>query len=473
MILSSNIPFPLRTDSYKLTHWKQYPPGTTEVYSYLESRGGMFNQTVFFGLQYYLQTYLSGQVVTHQEIDRSVDLLRGHFPAGSESFNTAGWRHIVDDHQGRLPVEIKAVPEGTRVDTSNVLMTIRNTCPRCFWLTNVLESLLLKVWYPTTVATLSYHLRQALEEALVESGEDRSLAGSQLQDFGYRGASSEESAALGAAAHLISFTGSDTLIANWLLMEHYGATGCVGHSIPASEHSTITSWGRKHEIDAYRNILTQYKTGPVSIVSDSYDIYAATEHMFGDQLRDLILDREGSLVIRPDSGDPVLVLRALLRILNFQFGSERNEAGKILINPKIKLLWGDGMNYYTLRSLVRGLVSQGYAASNFVFGMGGALLQQVNRDTQKFAFKCSNIVVDGKNRPVFKDPVTDPGKASKQGRLALCRNAHSFVTLAEQLGHYGDHLQLVFRDGQLLRKQKFDQIQQIAAGLIDPLYASL
>ena len=253
------IPFPLRSDSYKLTHWRQYPPGTTEVYSYLESRGGRFTATVFYGLQPYLHGYLAGCVVTAADVERADRLAAAHF-GRTGIFNRAGWMHIVEQHGGRLPVEIRAVAEGTVVPTHNVLMTIRNTAPACYWLTNFLETMLLKVWYPTTVATLSGAILRMLEAALVQSGEDAAGANMMLHDFGYRGASSEETAALGGSAHLVHFRTSDTLIANLLLREHYRGPADAedwmpSSSVVATEHSTMTAWGRAHEVDAYRHVL--------------------------------------------------------------------------------------------------------------------------------------------------------------------------------------------------------------------------
>ncbi len=150
----------LQTDSYKFTHWKQYPPGTEYVYSYLESRGGMFPQTLFFGLQYYLRQYLQGPVVTEDDVSEAQQFVDRHIGPGQ--FNTDGWMHIVRHHGGKLPVVIKAVPEGSSVDVQNVLMTIENTDPQCYWLTNYLETLLLKVWYPITVATLSHAIRKVI-----------------------------------------------------------------------------------------------------------------------------------------------------------------------------------------------------------------------------------------------------------------------------------------------------------------------
>src|SRR5215472_11304053 len=245
----------LQTDSYKFTHWKQYPPGTEFVYSYLESRGGMFAQTLFFGLQYYLKEYLQGQVATEQDVAEAQSFVDQHLGPGL--FNREGWLHIVRNHGGRLPVAIKAVEEGSIVDVQNVLMTIENTDPACWWLPNYLETLLLKVWYPITVATLSRAIRRVFLAALERSG-DPALIDFKLHDFGYRGVSSEETAGIGAAAHLVNFKGTDTVAGIRILRKYYESRDMEGFSIPAAEHSTITSWGRENEARAYENMLAQF-----------------------------------------------------------------------------------------------------------------------------------------------------------------------------------------------------------------------
>ena len=458
-------PFPLRSDSYKLTHWRQYPPSTTEVYSYLESRGGRFPQTVFFGLQPYLRSYLAGSVVTADDVEAADRLAAAHFGRAG-IFNRAGWMHIVQQHGGRLPVEIRAVAEGTSVPTHNVLMTIRNTDPACYWLTNFLETLLLKVWYPTTVATLSGAIFRVLEAAMKRSSEDPGPANMMLHDFGYRGVSSEESAGLGGAAHLVHFRTSDTLIANLLLREHYSgpdtpADWMPSTSVVATEHSTMTAWGRDHEIDAYRNVLTEYPEGILSIVVDSFDVYRAANEMFGGALREQVLARDGLLVLRPDSGDPVQVLLRLLPMLAERFGSTRNHTGYRTLDPKIRLLWGDGIGLESVERILGDVLAAGWSAANLIFGMGGALLQKVNRDTQNFAFKCSAAIVGGELRDVFKEPVTDPGKDSKRGKLALVRTASGLETVhcPGNCEMNGDLLEVVFRDGEVLRHQTLDDIR--------------
>lgn len=452
----------LATDSYKFTHWKQYPPGTEFVYSYLESRGGMFGQVVFFGLQYYLERYLSGVVVTEEDVSEARRFVDQHLGPGM--FNYEGWMHIVHRHGGRLPVMIKAVAEGSVVDVSNVLMTIENTDPVCYWLPNYLETLLLKVWYPITVGTLSRAIRRVILSALERSG-DPSLIDFKLHDFGYRGVSSEETAGIGAAAHLINFKGTDTVAGIRVLQQFYGSHEMEGFSVPAAEHSTITSWGREHEAEAYRNMLTQFPGGLVAVVSDSYNVYNASEKIWGELLREQVLAREGILVVRPDSGIPRETVLKVLQILGDKFGYEMNGKGYRVLNPKVRVIQGDGVNFWTIQDMLMAINRAGWSADNITFGMGGALLQQLNRDTQKFAFKTSNVTVNGKDREVFKDPVEGHDKMSKRGRLALhfSNGAWSTHRIAKGEVDADDRLEPVFRDGEVLKTQTVAQIRERCA----------
>lgn len=451
----------LQTDSYKFTHHKQYPQGTEKVYSYLESRGGQFPYTVFFGLQYYLEQYLADSRVDLRCIKRAKAFVDAHIGPGI--FNEEGWHYIAHEHCGILPVEIKAVPEGTVVPTGNVLMTIENTDPKVPWLTNFLETMLLKVWYPTTVATQSRAIKQSILKFLEETG-DPSLIDFKLHDFGYRGVSSEETAGIGGAAHLINFKGTDTVAGIQLLSEFYDG-GMSGFSIPATEHSTVTSWGKDLEGDAYDNLLEQFPTGLIACVSDSYDIFNAIRELWGNRLREKVLARDGVLVIRPDSGDPASTVLACVDLLGEKFGYTINSKGFKVLCPKVRLIQGDGVNYWSIQDVLRRVSGAGWSADNVAFGMGGALLQQLNRDTQKFAIKCSNVTVNGKDRDVFKQPLTDSGKNSKAGRLGLfSRKAGDFTTmrLSPNTFYDGDQLETVFRDGVILKRHNLEDIRQRA-----------
>lgn len=248
------------TDSYKYSHVSQYPEGTTKIFSYLESRGGEFDKTVFFGLQYYLKEFLEGKVIETWMIDEIEEFASIHF--GSENvFNRSVWDYIVEKHDGHLPLKIRAVPEGSVVPTKNVLLTIENTDPNCFWLTNFVETLLLKVWYPITTATLSRECKKLINKYLLETADNNDGLLFKLHDFGCRGASSNESAAIGGASHLLNFLGSDTVPAIFMLRDYYNAGKCCAFSIPATEHSTITSWKRSGECEAYRNLLNKFPEG--------------------------------------------------------------------------------------------------------------------------------------------------------------------------------------------------------------------
>jgi nicotinamide phosphoribosyltransferase len=449
----------LMTDSYKVTHHKQYPPNTQIVQSYFESRGGAFDETVLFGLQYYLKRYLSGVVVTRENIDEAEAIFTPHFFGDSSLFHRAGWEYILDKHNGRLPISIKAVAEGTPVPVSNVLMTIENTDPDCFWLTNYLETLLVQAWYGSTVATQSREMKRTILQFLDETGDPASID-FKLHDFGFRGVSSVETAGVGGAAHLVNFQGTDTM-AGLIVARKYYAAEMPGHSIPAAEHSTQTSWGRDHEVDAMRNMLTQFPTGLVAVVSDSYDIFNACKNLWGGELKAEVLARDGVLVVRPDSGDPPTIVCQVLETLGEQFGTEINSKGYKLLPPKVRVIQGDGIDRTMLRTILEAVKDAGWSADNVAFGSGGGLLQKMDRDTSRYAFKCSSITVDGEERDVFKQPATDLGKRSKAGALTLVKRDGAFASIrrSELLDSDDDQLLEVFRDGQILKEWTFDEVR--------------
>jgi len=447
------------TDSYKFSHHKQYPPETEIIYSYFESRGGKFPATVFYGLQYFIKRYLCGPVVTKDKIDEAEKFAEKHF-GNKDIFHRKGWEYIVEKYGGFLPVVITAVPEGTVVPYQNVLFTLENTDPECFWLTNYLETLLVQVWYPMTVATNSYAQKQVIAEYLTKTGSDLSGIGFKLVDFGVRGSAGMEAAAIGGSAHLCNFMSTDNIPSIQLLQDYYSAD-MPGFSIPAAEHSTITSWTREKEPDALKNMLEQFPTGLVAVVSDSYDVFNACGNIWGGQLKELIEKRDGTLVIRPDSGDPPTIVCQLLDILIQKFGHTNTPTGHKLLPPYVRLIQGDGISYETVKTILEAMYSQGFAADNVTFGSGGALLQRLDRDTQKCAFKCSLARIGGKNVDVFKDPITDPGKKSKKGRLTLEATADGgYTTTTDGSGDPAKNLLVeVFRDGRLLKEWTLEEIK--------------
>lgn len=534
----------LNTDSYKLSMPDQYPPNTKFIFSYIESRGGKYDKTVFFGLQAYIKEYLT-RPITQADIDEAELILTAH----GEPFYREGWQYILDEHKGYLPIKIKAVGEGYVVPVKNVLATIVNTDSKCFWLTTHIETSLLRaVWYGTTVATQSWYIKQLIKKYLEKTGDVSSLE-FKLHDFGARGVSSVESAGIGGAAHLINFKGTDTISALLFAKKYYNAD-MVGFSIPAAEHSTITSWGRYGEVSAYRNMLDKFaKPGSIlAVVSDSYDIYKAVENIWGDELKQQIIDSGATLVIRPDSGYPVEVIcgeycrykplsnsdelndfitdaedddrfqyndkfymvtgkedfvneygfdrlfrsvididylmndcayireinvvnipaaKGIINLLADAFGYTVNAKGYKVLN-NVRVIQGDGINYDTIEEILKTLESMGYSADNIAFGMGGALLQGINRDTQKFAMKCSAAMINDEWRNVFKDPITDKGKTSKTGLLTLWYKDGQYISgqyISDSFGQDDlspayEVLETVFLNGKLLYEHDFEEIRE-------------
>jgi nicotinamide phosphoribosyltransferase len=450
----------LATDSYKASHWLQYPPGATRQFSYIESRGGASPWVMFFGLQALLTGALSKRI-TRGNIDEAIAVFAAH----GLPFNATGFRRIVSRHSGRLPLLIRALPEGTRVPVGVPMVTVVNTDPTMPWLTSYVETMLLRaVWYPSTVATTSAHLRGLIGGHLARTCDiPDAILPSRLHDFGARGVSSAESAALGGLAHLVSFAGTDTVEALILAQRVYDCP-MAGYSIPAAEHSTITSWGRAHEADAYRAMLTYFaKPGSfVAVVSDSYDIYHAARTIWGAELRDEVLASGATVIIRPDSGDPLRVPIEVVDILAGRFGTTVNAKGYKVLNA-VRVIQGDGIDPGVIAALLEALTAKGYSAENIAFGMGGALLQKVNRDTHKFAMKCSAMEINGRWADVSKSPVTDPGKASKAGRLdtiATPAGGLETVRLPDGVNAHAQSAMIdVYRDGTVRKRWTLDDIR--------------
>lgn len=462
----------LMADGYKYSHHKLYYPGTTKIYSYLESRGGKFDETVFFGLQYFIKEYLTGKAFTQEDIENAQRFLLDVF-GRDDVFDANKFEYILKKHDGKLPVRIKAVKEGTAVPVSNVLMTIESTDPECFWLSNFLETLLMQIWYPSTVATLSREVKKVITRFYNETANDEAKAGIDfvLNDFGFRGVSSSESAGLGGAAHLINFNGSDTLIGSVYAQRYYNASKAYGMSVPATEHSVCTLLGEEGELEIFKHILDTFPTGIVACVSDSYNIFRACEEYWGEELKEQILNRDGVLVIRPDSGDPVATLLKVFELLFHKFGYTTNSKGYKVLPPQVRVLQGDGVNYESIIEVYEALKSNGISAENLVLGMGGALLQKVNRDTQKYALKCSYAEINGKAVDVQKAPVemdrngnlSPSFKKSKAGKLKLIKIDGQFKTVREEeYPEYEDHLITVFENGELVTETTFEDIRTLA-----------
>ena len=446
----------LDVDSYKASHWRQYPSKTTGMYSYIESRGGRYDQTVFFGLQYILKQYLI-QRITPAMVAEAQQFFRAH----GLPFNYKGWTYIAHDLKGRLPVRIRAVAEGSIIPTHNVLLTIESTDPNVFWIVSWLETLLMRIWYPITVATQSWQIKQYIYGALVQTADDPDAEiGFKLHDFGARGVSSCESSGIGGMAHLVNFCGSDT-VTGVLYANRYYHHPMAAYSIPAAEHSTITAWQRQGEADAYQNMLDQFAQpgALVAVVSDSYDLWQAVDQLWGNRLRQQVIDSAATIVIRPDSGNPVDVVGKLLQRLAAYFGTTLNRKGYKVLNH-VRIIQGDGINEDSIQAILAHTENLGFSLTNLAFGMGGTLLQRVDRDTQKFAMKCSEVTVNGQAIAVYKDPITDPGKRSKAGRFALIQQDGIYHTVPETTATATSNLlDIVYENGDILREEDLETIR--------------
>jgi nicotinamide phosphoribosyltransferase len=458
----------IRTDSYKLSQWLQYPKDTVRISSYIESRGGE-DESVFFGLQAFIKQYMMTPI-TVADINRAEQIVLAH----GLPFNRTGWEIIVNEYNGMLPLEIEAVPEGTVMETRNVQVQIVNTDPRLFWLTSYVETAMLRgIWYPSTVATKSRKMKKFIAAALELTSDIpvNDQINFKLHDFGARGASSSETAMLGGMGHLVNFMGTDTVEALVGAMEYYNTDTVPGFSIPASEHSTITSWGGPAgEVVAFENMINQF-AGPGKLyacVSDSYDIYAAARDLWGGVLKNKVIAAGGTLVVRPDSGDPTTVPIEIIGILMDRFGYTVNSKGYRVLPPYVRLIQGDGINEKSLPRILENMIEASYSIDNIAFGMGGGLLQAWNRDSLKYAMKASaRQDTAGVWHDVFKDPISDRGKVSKKGRLGLvydCGIGHcSYRTVPKDIADKkGNLLRTIYRNGDLLLEDTFEAIRKRA-----------
>jgi nicotinamide phosphoribosyltransferase len=317
------------------------------------------------------------------------------------------------------------------------------------------------VWYPTTVGTLSWMCKRIIHAGLVKSSDDpMGQLPFKLHDFGARGVSSAESAALGGLAHLVNFMGTDTLEALVAARQFYDAADMPGFSIPAAEHSTMTSWGRARESAAYENMLDKFDGAGriVAVVSDSYDLDKAVADIWGGSLKSKVLGRQGT----PDSGDSIATPLRTVETLWAKFGGTTNSKGYRVLDPHVRVIQGDGMNIDSIALLVDRMTGAGFAIDNIAFGMGGGLLQLVNRDTLRFAMKANAMQDDaGVWHDVFKQPATDPGKGSKAGQQAVVMQDGTLKAIRlSEIGDRENQLQPVWKNGQLLRRQTLADVRQ-------------
>lgn len=482
-------PATLLADFYKVSHKAQYPVGTEYVYSVWIPRSTFLpvNYAVMFGLQAFIKRWLIEYFNTeffhrpeNEVVAEYVRILQ--YALGIADPETD---HIQALHRlGYLPILIKALPEGTRVPLKVPMFTIENTHSEFFWVTNYLETLLsAEIWQPMTSATIADQYRRLLDQYADKTGGDLDAVPFQAHDFSMRGMAGIEAAAASGGAHLLSFTGSDTIPAIAWLEEYYGAnveTELVAGSIPASEHSVMCAYGPQDEAEAYRHLLQDvYPSGFVSIVSDTYSLWDVLTKTL-PALKEVIMARDGRCVVRPDSGDPVRIIcgdtdgkteeerKGVIQLLWEAFGGTINSKGYKQLDPHIGAIYGDSITLERAELICDRLCHMGFASTNVVFGVGSFQYTYQTRDSLGFALKSTHVIVDGEERQIFKDPATDKMKLKKspRGRVVVVKE-NDVLQMVDGLSITGqneyyflDRLEPVFEDGNLLRFQTLSDIRQ-------------
>jgi len=453
----------LKADAYKCCHHLMETEGVVRKYAYLEARGGYSPDVLWYGAQMIIQDHFEGVRVEQWMIDDADDEMFEIFGT-REYFNRSGWQRIIDEFDGKLPIEICAIPEGFIVPVSNILMSVENTVDGFAWLANWAETILMHVWHPTTVATTSLNYYRIGKKYAEMSGE--TISPVFMNDFGYRGVENDVAAGRAGSANLLCSIGTDTINGIHYAKKYYGFENQgtpLGVSVKASEHSVSVTLGPDGELNILQRFVDDLPDNQVgSFVIDSYDDVRAANFLTSPAIFEQAKKRNLKIVLRPDSGDPAIKCHEIAEIIWNNIGGTINDSGYKVFNPHYGIIYGDGINLESCDRVLKTVVEfDKFAASNFVFGSGGALLQKCDRDTHRFAFKASA----GKNMngwfDVFKDPKTDSGKRSKKGRLALIKDGPEFHTIRlEELGDRENLLTPIFRNGEILRRQTFNEIRR-------------
>ena len=479
-------------DGYKIDHRRQYPEGTQYVYSNWTPRGSRLpevKEVVFVGLQYFLEKYLGEEFGKFFAAD--VDEVCESYERRINGYlgpNSVGSEHIRALHDlGYLPLEFRALPEGTSTPLRIPMLTVENTHPDFAWLVNYLETIMsATLWLPMTSATLAKRMRRLFEDYAEKTGSPVEFVDWQGHDFSFRGMGGYEAAQMSGFGHLTQFTGTDTIPAIEFAEKYYGASDgyLIGGSVAATEHSVMCAGGEDDEYETYKRILNLYPTGIVSIVSDTWDLWKVLTQTV-PALYNEIMERDGKLVIRPDSGDPADILcgtyphalpattearpdqKGVVELLWDEFGGTITETGHKLLDSHIGVIYGDAINYERAQEILQRLEAKGFASANVVFGMGSYGYQYQTRDTFGFAMKATNVVINGEEKPIFKDPVTDSGtKKSLKGRVVVVKNASgSLVAVDQQTDDTyskDDLLTTVWKDGKFVRRYTFEEVRENA-----------
>jgi nicotinamide phosphoribosyltransferase len=474
----------LLTDGYKVDHKRQYPDGTTLVYSNWtprKSRIDGIDEVVFFGLQYFLKKYIIQDFDLYFFKQPKEEVVKKYARRINNYLgeNQVGTKHIEDLHDlGYIPMVFKALPEGASVPIRVPMFTMYNTIPEFFWLTNYFETLLSAViWLPCNSATIAKEYRKVLDKYAEETSSMPEFVDWQGHDFSMRGMGGIEAAVTSAAGHLLSFTGSDTIPAIDFFEEYYNANSdaeLIAGSVAATEHSVMCMGTTEGEYETFQRLICEvYPKGIVSIVSDTWDLWKVlTDYL--PRLKDEIVSREGKVVVRPDSGDPVDIIcgnpngkteqekKGVIELLWDVFGGTVNAKGFKELVPQIGAIYGDSITVARATAICERLKAKGFASTNVVLGIGSFTYQYNTRDTFGFAMKATYGEVNGEGRAIFKDPITDDGTKKSAKGLMKIELVDGLYTLTDQVSwdeEQKGELKEVFRDGKLLIDRSLSEIR--------------
>ncbi len=480
------------TDGYKLGHIHMYPPKTEYVLSNFTPRTSRIegvNEVVFFGLQHWLAETLGEQwgeffAGDIDEIAADYEDFLTNYLGPDNGVGSDQWRAL--HALGYLPLEFRAIPEGTSVPLRVPMFTVENTHPDFYWLVNYLEtSMSNALWMPCTSATIAKRMRTMLNAKAIKSGVGIEAVAFGGHDFSMRGMSGLDACVTSGAGHLTSFTGSDSLPAIRFVSKFYPTDSFIGGGVPATEHAVMCAGGEDNELETFERLLDLYPTGILSVVSDTWNLWDVLTKIL-PALKDKIMAREGTLVIRPDSGDPADIvcglssnpdyhpewdtprepeeLKGVVQLLEETFGSTVNEAGYKSLDSHVGVIYGDSINFDRADDITDRLMDMGFVSTQVVLGMGSYGYQMNTRDTFGFAIKATNVVIDGVETPIFKDPITDNGtKKSLKGRVAVYESEDGDHLYAEDGVNQADVeyslLRPVWRDGKFVKEFTFDEVR--------------
>lgn len=484
------------TDFYKVSHFLMYPEGTSLVYSNFTPRSSKLanmtkdfdNKVVNFGLQGAVKELNEMWNDTFFKIDKTTAVQKYKRRMDTSlGPNAVPIKHIEALHDlGYLPIEVKGLPEGSRVNIRVPLYTIKNTVSEFYWITNYLETVLSSLtWKSITTATIAFEYKRMLEKYAERTGAPKEFVTWQGHDFSARGMAGPEDAARAGAGHLTSFTGTDTIAAIDYLEDYYNAnanTELIGGSVPASEHSIMSSGGKETEIETYRRLMKLYPTGVLSIVSDTWDYFKVLT-ILAPTLKEEILNRQpnalglAKVVFRPDSGDPTKIIcgdptapvgspehKGSIELLWETFGGTVNDKGFKQLNDRVGLIYGDSITLQRAEAILSGLAEKGFASSNVVFGIGSFTYQYLTRDTFGCAIKATYTEINGTGHNLFKDPVTDKGsvKKSAEGLLRVEKINNEYVLFDKQTWEEESKglLQTVFLNGKMVKQTTLKEVRK-------------